>query len=153
MLDTKSLQRIANDLIPSFDGVFPINNLPITPKKSYILIANTDPDNLAGKHWIAVIIRNGEGYVFDPLGNAPPLKLQHWMNLRAISWSCNTRQVQSNDSTLCGYFCIYFLWFATCNALRNEHYNNIMNILFPNTSIYINYYDCIVRDFVKVLKI
>lgn len=153
MLDTQTLQGIATKLIPGFDGVFPINDLPTTHKKSYILIVNTDPDNLIGKHWLGVIVRpDKEGYVFDSYGQSPPLKLQHWLNIRGIRWTSNTRQVQSFNSTLCGYFCIYFLWFANTNQMHDEHFVNIMNILFPPLSLY-TYYDSIVNDFVKVMNI
>lgn len=154
MLDTNRIQEIASSLIPSFDGVYPINDLPANHKKTYKMIVNTDPDNLPGQHWIAVLVREGnEGFVFDSFGYPPPLELQHWLNLRKIRWTSNSRRVQSENSLLCGHFCIYFLWFATANTLCNEHFNNIMNILFPLNSYYPNYYDNIVRDFVTLFKI
>lgn len=153
MLDTETLQSIATQLIPNFDGVFPINELPITHKKSYLLIINTDPDNLPGTHWIAVVVRpDKEGFVFDSFGQPPPLKLQHWLNVRGIRWTSNNRQVQSINSTLCGYFCVYFLWFASSKQLHDEHFVNIMKVLFPPSSMY-TYYDSIVNDFVNVMKI
>lgn len=153
MIDTQELNRIAREVLPSFDGVFPINQLPITHKKKYSLILNTDSDNLPGKHWIAVMVRpDKEAFVFDPLGYPPPLKLQQWFVQRNIRWTSNTRQVQSSVSTLCGLFCIYFLWFATSDTLYDEHFVNIMNILFPTKSNVTNY-DIIVRDFANVLKL
>lgn len=153
MLDSEQIKRIGRDILPNFDGVYPINQLPITYKRKYVMIINTDPDNLPGKHWIAVIVRyNREAFVFDPLGFPPPLKLQHWFIRRNIRWSCNTRQVQSSLSTLCGYYCIYFLWFATSNTLNDEHFVNIMNILFPVKN-YDDSFDSIINDFANNLKI
>jgi len=52
-----------------FVGVFSINTLPTTLyTKNVMFITNTDTNNLPGKHWIAVMIRDGIGYCFDPLG-------------------------------------------------------------------------------------
>ena len=153
MLDSEQINKIGRDILPNFDGVYAINQLPLTHKRSYVMVINTDPDNLPGKHWIAVIVRSDkEAFVFDPLGFPAPLKLQHWFIKRNIRWTCNTRQVQSSLSTLCGYFCIYFLWFATSDTLKNEHFVNIMNILFP-IQTYNNNFDNIITDFAKFLKI
>ena len=153
MHTTQELQRMAIELIPDFDGVYPINHLPITYKKSYKLIVNLDSDNLPGTHWIAVFVRpNKKGFVLDSLGYPPPLKLQHWLNIRGIEWECNKRQVQASESTMCGYYCIYFLWFMSSSTFENEHFVNIINILFPPKSIY-TYYDSIVKDFANIMKI
>lgn len=154
MIDTQQLHSIATKLIPDFIGVYAIDDLPKTNKHGdYSLIVNTDTQNLPGTHWLAVIVRSDkEGYVFDSFGGPPPLQLQNWLNQHCANWSTNLRQVQSVDSNLCGYYCIYFLWFATSNHLRNEHFKNIMNLLFPNLSMY-TYYDALVQDFVKILNI
>lgn len=152
-MNTLELQRLATDLLKNFDGVFSINQLPMTHKKSYIMIINTDPSNLPGTHWIAVIVRsNKTGFIFDSFGRSPPLFLQHWLNIRGIQWTANTRQVQPSDSIMCGQYCIYFLWFATSSMLNDEHFNNIMNILFPINTFY-TYYDSIVNDFANVMKL
>lgn len=133
MLSTSDIQQLGTKLILNFDGVFPVNYLPITHKKAYRLIINTDVDNLSGKHWVAIIVReDNTGYVFDSLGRPPCNYIQNWLNTRNIKWSCNLRQVQPNDSILCGYYCIYYLHFVDYVNLCNEPFANITNLLFPN---------------------
>lgn len=144
MLNTLEINKITLNLIKDFDGTFPINNLPITRKKNYKLIINIDTKNLPGKHWIAVYVCGKIGYVFDPLGNPPPLILQHWLNKQGIRWMCNLRQVQPNDSILCGYYCIYFLFYV--KDTRVEHLESLLNKLFPN-DMNINQHDSIVQNF------
>ena len=132
MLSTSEVQQLAINRVKNFDGVFPVNHLPMTHKKSYRLIINTDVDNLSGKHWVAIAVREDKtAYVFDSLGIPPCNFIQNWLNIRNLTWSCNLRQVQPTDSMLCGYYCIYFLHFIDYVALRNEMFANIMNLLFP----------------------
>lgn len=149
MLTTSEIQQLGIRHVLSFDGVFPVNHLPITRKKSYRLVINTDVDNLSGKHWIAIVVReDNTGYVFDSLGKPPCNYIQNWLNTRNIRWSCNLRQVQPNDSVLCGYYCIYFLHFVDYKELCNESFINVMNVLFPrHVPLAIN--DVIVTECIK----
>ena len=129
MLNTLEIDRITQNLIKDYDGTFPINDLPITRKKTYKLILNTDTRNLQGKHWIAVYVCHKKGYVFDPLGYSPPLQLQQWLNKQGICWICNTPQLQPMLSVLCGNYCIYFLYFI--NGTCDEHFQTTLNKIFP----------------------
>ena len=150
MLNTTELEKICKEILPStFDGVFPINELPITYKSTYNIIFNTDPNNLSGKHWIAVSVRkNKHGYVFDSFGYPPPVKVQTWLNARGIKWDFNHRQVQADDSFLCGHYCIYFLYFTMNPYYRNQHFETVMTDIFPKHMYFYNY-DALVRDFTR----
>lgn len=131
-MNTSEVQSLAIKKVLNFDGVFPVNNLPITAKKEYRLIINTDTDNLPGVHWIAIIVRkDNTAYVFDPLGHPPSLFIQNWLRMRNVQWSCNLRQVQPNDSTLCGLYCIFYLHFIDYNPLKYELFECVTNLLFP----------------------
>ena len=156
MLSTSQIVDIAKQLrIPNFEGVFAWNELPsktFNKKKSYSFIINTDSSNLGGQHWLAVLVRpNKQGYVFDSYGIPPPLRVQTWLNSRGIRWSANNRQLQTIQSTLCGYYCIYFLWFA--NLLSDKHFTDLLNTLFPieYNNLYKN--DRLINDFVKLFNI
>ena len=147
MLNTIQIDQITKNLIKDYDGTFPIDNLPQTRKKTYKLIINTDTQNLPGTHWIALYVCKKKGYVFDPLGYPPPLKLQHWLNKQGIRWICNLRQLQPNSSLLCGNYCIYFLYFisGTCD----EHLQATVNKIFP-IGMKPNQCESLVRNFSKL---
>lgn len=132
MLSTTQLESIGQKCIQDFDGVFAINELPTKYKSKYRLICNTDSSNLPGKHWLAVVVkRDKEGYVFDPFGHAPPLRIQQWLNARGIKWECNKRQFQPINSVKCGHYCLYFLFWMSLPAADEDHYENIIRTIFP----------------------
>lgn len=139
-------QKLLNS---TFKGVFSIDTLPkVNWNKNIMFIVNTDSSNLPGMHWIAVIIRDRIGYIFDPLGHIIPLKLSNWMTYICYKWSANTRQLQTFVSQLCGYFCIYFLFFATSKYLHTTSFNDIVNCIFPVKYSPIHYEKSII-DFCK----
>lgn len=132
-MDTSDLLKVGHYILPkSFRGVYALNNLPKKiSMKQCMFIVNTDPDNLPGKHWMAVIIRDGTGFCFDPLGFAPPALLGSWMTRHCHTWTCNLRHIQPYLTNICGHFCIHFLYFCSNNYLRTESYETIINLLYP----------------------
>lgn len=130
---SEDLMKFSKKLLNrTFKGVFSIDKLPkVKLGQNVMFIVNTDSSNLPGMHWIAVIIRNGNGYIFDPLGQFVPLKLSSWMTYTCYKWSTNTRHIQTFLSQLCGYFCIYFLFFATSSYLYATPFADILNLVFP----------------------
>ena len=133
-MDSLQLSTICKQLLgTSFEGVFASNNLPMGERSERTFIINTDTSNLPGQHWIAVCIRENIGYVFDPLAMIPPpLRLINWMNKRYDQWSYNKRQVQPIDSTLCGAYCIHFLYHALNNT--TEVFDKLFENLYPSTN-------------------
>lgn len=120
MLYTIQLMRFArlhHRLNKNFLGVYPLNRLPRglrKPDKAAAcgLIANTDTDNLPGQHWIAcILLPYGRGEVFDSFGQVPPPRVQLWMNKHCPrGWTFNSTLIQSPTSTLCGGYCLYYLY-------------------------------------------
>ena len=52
--------------IAPFEGVFPSNKLPNVPKNhNFCLVANYDPSNKEGSHWVALSVINGKAQWFD----------------------------------------------------------------------------------------
>lgn len=80
---------------------------------SYIL-------NLNNKHWVALYVKNSEGFYFDSYGIIYPKIVKKFCNHLTYS----TDQIQSLNSVLCGYFCLYFLYFMT------NHTGNSLNHKF-----------------------
>ncbi len=118
MLDDDELVQLSHShLSPStFLGVFSVNRLPEKlPHQTFhtpvCFIANTDTGNLAGKHWYAIAhYPNGYGEVFDSFGSRPSPTVERWMNRHCSDgWRFQTNFLQGPLSTLCGYYCIFFL--------------------------------------------
>lgn len=68
------LQAVLQDpiLAPVMQGVFPRDKLPIVNKYPSGLIANTDPHDQPGTHWIAMyFISPWESEFFDSYGSPP----------------------------------------------------------------------------------
>jgi len=79
------------------------------------IIQNTKNHDHPGEHWIAYWIPNKTSFeYFDSFGNTltsyevkqPPGRLV----------ASNHRALQSNNSSVCGHFCIYFLYFRSFNV-------------------------------------
>src|SRR5437867_12607183 len=107
---------IQNELYadPYFIGVFPIdkiNTIKIFRNKKITFIANLQPSNLAGNHWVAVRRNsNNTAEYYDSFGKLPPPEIQHWMMQNASSWIWNSEIFQNkNDTVSCGYLCINFV--------------------------------------------
>ena len=80
------------------------------------LIINLDHDQLPGSHWVALYISTETLEIWDTLGfrvldwpripcNLLKFLHRHVLNRRVLI----TRRIQSQQSILCGYFCIYFI--------------------------------------------
>lgn len=69
---------------------------------SYIL-------NMNNKHWVALYVENGKGFYFDSYG----IIYQTIVKKFCPNVIYSEDQIQSLNSVLCGYFCLYFLHFMT----------------------------------------
>lgn len=139
-MNTEELEEKAAKLFANFEGVFARDVLPERKKKNRIFIMNTDTSNLPGKHWVAVIVRNNVGYCFDPLGFPPSPTLASWMNRKYSNWSSNAnRRVQPLYSELCGYYCLYFLFWCSKRYLSSLDCNTILDTLFPSSDTMVDY--------------
>jgi len=127
-------------------GVYAADMLPIANfSQNMGLIANTDESSLPGQHWIAMFIpRHGMPEFFDPLAYSPTHYLTHFEDFlvnRGPSYKYNAQKIQSDASSNCGLFCIYFLYFRS----RNVPYNTIIN----SFSLHLNDNDDKIVTFMK----
>lgn len=94
-----------------FLGVYPSDNLPdLKPGEG--LIANTDPHNKPGQHWVAFYKNNTDTLeYFDSFG-LPPLVpyFRKYINRSAHDrFTYSTVQLQHESSETCGNHCIAFI--------------------------------------------
>lgn len=113
-MNTRQLEKALKnhrDVRPYFKGVYACDRLPRTiPKRSpAVLVANTDPSSLPGKHWVAYYFTSGDTvYYFDSSG-LPPYNSSLQKLLRQRKRRCLVgRRIQGRDQT-CGYYCLYFI--------------------------------------------
>lgn len=109
-------------------GIYPSDMMPTLDfSKGFGLIANTDESDRPGQHWLAVFIPNkGPPEFFDPLAFPPIHYVDHFENFlvnRGPQYKFNTQKVQSDESTQCGLFCIYYLYFRS----RNVSFEDILS--------------------------
>ena len=103
---------------PNFIGCYAENELKeLTLKKSpCFLIVNVDSSELDGSHWIALGLFQDRLEVIDPLGftifnwTRVPCGLMNFCHrFGAHRKIIVSKRVQHKDSTLCGFFCIYYV--------------------------------------------
>jgi len=94
-------------LYPKFDGVFPVDELPIHLSVGHGIIMNFEPHNLAGSHWVCAINDPHLGRIYvDPLGLPPPTRIDEYLGK---DYLVNTNQYQPITSQDCGSYCYHFI--------------------------------------------
>lgn len=97
-------------------NVLPIDQLPVQSALKYnhegvqFLVINLDASHLPGSHWVAILISPVPGIVneyFDSYGLRPPEEIEEYLGKNYIH---QTKCLQSYTSTICGQWCIYYIW-------------------------------------------
>ena len=106
-----------------FGGVYASDRLPekvdMYPKA---YVANVDKSNKPGSHWIAFCF-DSPSHVefFDSLGQSPepfPFSFVSFLSNNCSKWSSNERILQSPFSSVCGHFCIYYIFYRCRNKTK-----------------------------------
>lgn len=140
-MNTTQLQcmiRCDQVLKHKISGVFAADQLQnVTLNTGFI--ANTDPHSKSGKHWCAFYIdENGHVDFFDSYGRLPRCNssfFDTWLKKNASSVTLNSIQLQSNESFVCGLYCILFLHQRISGYTLNDFVkcfstNHIVNDIF-----------------------
>lgn len=95
-----------------FKGVFPCDHLPRIIRKPACVIANTDPANKRGTHWVAFYFPSkGPAEYFDSFGNYPSNKFfRRFLHANSKLFVNNKKRLQSAFSSTCGHYCSVFLY-------------------------------------------
>lgn len=115
-------------------GVFPADRIPVKWTRPAAIVANTDDHKHPGRHWVAMYLdTKGHCIYFDSYGE-PPLVSNHFMRIKknSTSHSWNVKQLQSYGSTVCGHYCIMFLYYMMygyslekfCKLFSDNHTHN-----------------------------
>ena len=94
-------------------GVFPSDKLPIINTYPAALIANTDPHDQPGTHWIAMYFESPyESEFFDSYGFPPETYGMDKYILRERTYY-NDKPLQGLTSDVCGDYCLFYLLHRT----------------------------------------
>lgn len=111
-----------------FNGVYPSNLLPKKKlKRPCLLVANTDPSFMPGRHWIAFYLpkgKNEKGELFDSFSSKPiqPAFVK-FLERNCASYITCDRQVQSNFSTVCGNYSVMYLYYRSMGKSLKQFMN------------------------------
>lgn len=119
--------------IKFFDGIFAADLIPHKLRKNRFIICNTDTSDKPGSHWFCLIRFNESIECFDSLGVNEAkktflLSLPLCTQSNALELEFNCTQVQSNESSSCGEFVLYFLIQRLHN--RDLEFNDLLNDIF-----------------------
>ncbi len=96
-------------LTQMFQGVFPCDSIPQEPVPNSCFVANVDPSSEGGSHWVCFYNDSNKCYFFDSYGRTP-LHHQYFRNyLEKTKYKYNTKRLQSEFSSCCGQYCIFYL--------------------------------------------
>ena len=144
-MDTYELQKFMRKINPQIEyNVFAANRLPIYSSLPIYVISNMDPDTKPGSHWVAIHIdADGVGEYFDSYGRKPIKMHEKFIKRNSKLWSYNNKQVQNYFTTVCGEYCLMYLYFR----YRNMKMSDFLNIFSNNTL----YNDLIVDEMFKTI--
>jgi len=100
-MSTIDLNRILKK-VKSYNGCFSKDELPKQLKYGWYVINMQNSKDGDGTHWVCFKFEPFITY-YDPFGCAPPIEVMQRSYLGLIY---NNKQIQSLDSTLCGWFCV-----------------------------------------------
>lgn len=114
-MDNETIDQLARrypEVAQFYAGCFPADMIPHMRSYPKALIANTDPSDSAGTHWLVLFARNAsEIYYFDPFGE-PPLEegpiYEYLCRFKKIVR--NRCKFQPTDALTCGAFAVFVLY-------------------------------------------
>lgn len=108
-MDTRQIAIILRTT-ENFLGVFPSDKLPSVKLQTFSMVANTDPSDRPGTHWVAIHVNNGKAEYFDSYGLEPSIPTIHRFLTRFNKCQYNKKQIQGFLSSVCGHYSVYYIW-------------------------------------------
>lgn len=156
LLSNFDLIEIADMMGIPLQGVYSKDELiNIEPEINKCYIVNLEDSSGGGTHWVAIIIDDRYVSYYDSfgIGASDDVKefISRYVQNQNIQTIYSTKQVQYHDSVLCGYYCIYFLYFHMVLHSKDDDNKRLMskhNDLFVDT-INIKFNDKIIQKLIK----
>lgn len=107
-----------------FLGVFPSDVIPKSRKSLWSVIFNLSAHDEEGSHFIAITKRKRKIFYFDSFGkNCTNINLLEFLKSFGLDIEYNSIKIQDDRSSLCGYYCFYFLYEY---SVKNKSYENFI---------------------------
>lgn len=96
------------------NGVYPRDLLPLSVNSPSAIVVNTDPQSRPGTHWTAIYINEYRAAdFFDSYGKPPNKESKDFIQRNSRTSRFSTASLQSLTSTVCGQYCVLFLFFRS----------------------------------------
>ena len=115
-MNTKDIARILSSdpytkgmVCEVLDGVHASDQLHEPTTRPSTMVVNTDESWKPGRHWVSIFIPlSGQWEYFDSFGKPPDSPfIQTFLQHKKIKF--NSKVLQSDKSSVCGHYCIYYL--------------------------------------------
>jgi hypothetical protein len=112
MFKTNALSDIdINHILKSqgikLNGIFMKDELPSKLKRGFYVISLQSSNIGNGTHWTVLYYNYRNSLYFDAFGFVPPVDVEQKLN----RYTYNDKQIQSLESTACGFYCVAFIIF------------------------------------------
>jgi hypothetical protein len=139
-MNTREIEQICEsdpNISDLFLGVFPSDKLP-DPQFPSCFIANIAPAASLGEHWVVVTFDyNAKCNYFCSFARYPNRSFINF--LADYDWQRTTKQLQSDDSTYCGEYCVGFLHFYCRNVSMQQFLSLFTTNYFENDQKIVNF--------------
>lgn len=124
-------------------GTYSFDTVPDLPNNSTCIV-NTDNSFGSGEHWCVYTHFSGRLNFFDSYGNSP----SYFKGMPSVVDDYNKKRVQSDDTIVCGQWCIYYIFNAARGRSMREILARFTDDFHANdhfVACFVNYefgYDC-----------
>ena len=129
-MNTIQLQKILDHVGKNksfYYGVFSIDKLPIIDSYPSCLIMNNQSSLQEGEHWVAIYFNKiGVCEFFDSFGKSPSFYgIMDYLKKYSKNVKYNKQIIQSNLSSYCGLYCVFFLIFKL-KGFSMKYYQSLL---------------------------
>jgi hypothetical protein len=133
MITNFQLEDLASKHKIPLVGVFNKDTLPNFHRDGGWIInlqdsVDKDGKGLPGTHWTAFYCEGKHAAYFDSFGFPPPVQVQQFLEKKYnVVWS--RKQIQNIVSEVCGWYCLFFIWFMGRNKLQfNKRFSKFLSL-------------------------
>jgi len=99
-----------------YEGCFAADRIPKCVKFPTSMVVNLERSNEDGSHWIGLFTRSASQiFYFDSYGLQPEGLVRKYMIENFEKITRNLKTFQSPFSSVCGHYCIFFIYFMSLN--------------------------------------
>lgn len=114
MITNFELEELAQKHSIPLNTVVCKDQLPPIARPGGYIVNMQDSHDGNGTHWVCVYIEGQRAAYFDSFGVLPPVEIEQFLKPYQ-PYLYSIREIQNIRSSICGYYCLYMLWFMSRN--------------------------------------